>query len=936
MTATALFAGLVTAGAAAIGYAAISDVSVARAGHPIQEATVAQAAPRSASAKPAADQGPVLIQVDVVDTDGHRLSGADVVARLFYSSGSGNAEQVVERRKTDGAGHVQFEVVREREGRIMRTARVWAYQPGRALAMSSVLLAGTASPPAIQLTLNEPAKWTITVVGADDRPIGGLRIKPHSFRRTDGRTALPTVVDAAFEEPLTLTTDGKGSATLTYLDREMAPLSIGISGAGFAPHMLPIDVAQGKAGVLKLGRPGRVVGIVRTAFGQPLAGVPVELWVQGSGTLPSGVLAIGNRQITGNAIVRLDQEPLKTGPQGVFQTPSTLLSGSTYRVSIRKGGFVPFISDWVTLSGERTAIPDIRLKPLQKLTGQIKDRQGRAIAGARAFLPAGGPATATDSRGRFALAGIDPGKAIILVEKTGFRLHGWLIDPSLQPEMGSLTLARTSESPEPVMKPLADPIPPAESRALANRLLAPYLPDELENADDEPRLSAIVALSEFDVDRALELFENGKFRNEGFRYQTIRGSLAVKLAVKDPARAQAMAESVPNPMMKVRGLSGVVKALPASERVRKQAVLERATTLLRDRLQHTNAAGRLGMLLEIAEVAEQWLDIGERDRARPLLDEGKTLNDVFQAQFLGQLGRLEPTEVMPRLQKFSAPPNRNNPNYRNDMLAELAVQLAADRPALAEQVFNLRDGSGDQNQAVYREIRLCRRLARVDPATARRVAASLIGTGTRACGWASVAAGLAEKDKAGASEALNRSIQEIDRVRESGPGPETVFIVNGIRLMPPTNPAAQILPIVERIAPERLAEVFWRAVALHPRIETDDENQLQTSYIGKECTLLARYDRDVAAALFAPLNSYLQTPAARQASLAFINVAVMAKGCLDPRAAVTLIESMTPPGKFNQSDPAHRARLSLAEMLGRTAEIRWKERWRFMGAQFDD
>ena len=50
----------------------------------------------------------------------------------------------------------------------------------------------------------------------------------------------------------------------------------------------------------------------------------------------------------------------------------------------------------------------------------------------------------------------------------------------------------------------------------------PYLPDALENADDEPRLSAIVALSEFDVDRALELFENGKFRNEGFRYQGIR------------------------------------------------------------------------------------------------------------------------------------------------------------------------------------------------------------------------------------------------------------------------------------------------------------------------------------------------------------------------------------------------------------------------------
>jgi len=45
---------------------------------------------------------------------------------------------------------------------------------------------------------------------------------------------------------------------------------------------------------------------------------------------------------------------------------------------------------------------------------------------------------------------------------------------------------------------------------------------------------------------------------------------------------------------------------------------------------------------------------------------------------------------------------------------------------------------------------------------------------------------------------------------------------------------------------------------------------------------------------------------------------------------------MTPAGEFSRSNPANRARLSLAEMLGRTAEIRWKERWRFMGAQFDD
>ena len=116
--------------------------------------------------------------------------------RLFRSRSSGNVQQVIERSKTDGAGHVQFEVVRERQGGILRTARVWAYRSGRALAMSDVSLTGKASPPAIQLTLNEPAKWTVTVLGADDRPVGGLRLVPHSLRRTDVRSTLASI-DAA-------------------------------------------------------------------------------------------------------------------------------------------------------------------------------------------------------------------------------------------------------------------------------------------------------------------------------------------------------------------------------------------------------------------------------------------------------------------------------------------------------------------------------------------------------------------------------------------------------------------------------------------------------------------------------------------------------------------------------------------------------------------
>jgi len=928
---------MMPAGAGVMGYSAIRQQNPPRASSPGQEARqpvaaaqVTQGPPRPAATKPVTDQGPLMIQVEVVDPEGRRLAGADVAVKVSYSRGAGNNESILERIKTNGAGQVQLEVARERPGATVNTASVWAYQPGRAIAATNVSLTAKAPPSVIHLILDQPAKWTITVLGPDDRPIAGLRLTPHSLRLTNRGQVGLTVPDGGWLEPLTVTTDAKGVAALTYLPQVMVPLSIRVAGPGVARHTLPLEVSQGKDAVLRLGRPGRMVGVVRTASGGLLVDVPVELWVQGSGTLPNGVvLRAGDRRITPDEVIRLDQQPLKTGPQGAFQTPPTLLGGLTYRVSIRHDGFVPYVSDWVTLNGERAAIPSIRIQPLQKLTGQIKDRQGRAVADARVFVPAGGPRTATDAEGRFALGGINPGKTVILVEQTGFRLQGWLVDPLVHAEVGSLTLVRASEVPGPAMKPLADPIPPEDSRALADHLLKPYLGDETEQADDRTRLAAISALGAFDPEHALELLQTGKFRNEGFSYQSIRASLAAERAVQDPARAEALAEAITNARAKIRALVNLAKVLPASERGRKQALLERAATVLRDRLQQANAT--MGLTL-ISAIAEQWLDTGERDRARLVLGGWKISPDVFQTGFLGQMARLEPDQAVARLQKL--PHFLGNPGYRDGELAEVAVQLATDHPAEAERVFNLREGTDAQFVSDTAALRLCRRLARVDPPGARRVAASLSGPGARACAWAYVAFGVAEKDKAGASEAMDRAIQEIDRLRESGPGLEPGYIARGIRSMYPTNPAAVILPVVERIAPERLDEVFWRAVALHPRLETDREDLLRTSYIGYECMVLARYDREVAAALFEPADSYLRSLAARKGPRdEFTPSLILAKACLDPRAAVALLESLTPPGDFSRSIPAHEARLRLAEVLGQPPENRWKRLWHSIEAQ---
>ena len=380
----ALIGGLITAGAGVVGHAAIRRENPPRAIHPDQEPQVAQSPPGAGpgAAKPAADQDLLLMQVEFVGPEGRRLPGVDVVVTLYYARGVGIVEPVILRSRSDGEGQARLELRGERQEARLHSGSVWAYQAGRAIAATNVSFAKEASPIAVALTLNQPAKWTINVIGADDRPVAGLRLAPHSFRRTDRRNTLPEV-PREWLERLTVTTDADGVATLNYLPGVMVPLSIRIVGPEVAPHTLPLEQPQGRNSVLKLGRAGRLVGIVRSASGEPLAGVPVELWVQGPNVFWSDFGdPRGNRRIVPDETLRIAPEPLKTGPQGAFQTPSTLLGGSTYRVAIRKDGFVPFVSDWVTLNGERAAIPDIRLHAIQRVTGRITDRQGRAIAGA--------------------------------------------------------------------------------------------------------------------------------------------------------------------------------------------------------------------------------------------------------------------------------------------------------------------------------------------------------------------------------------------------------------------------------------------------------------------------------------------------------------------------------------------------------------------------
>ncbi len=98
--------------------------------------------------------------------------------------------------------------------------------------------------------------------------------------------------------------------------------------------------------------------------------------------------------------------------------------------------------------------------------------------------------------------------------------------------------------------------------------------------------------------------------------------------------------------------------------------------------------------------------------------------------------------------------------------------------------------------------------------------------------------------------------------------------------------------------------------------------------------LLAHYDREVAAVLFQPMDAYLRSVAKEKGPHGeFNSCTILGKGCIDPRAAVALLESLNAPREFARNQPVHNARLTLAEALGLPSEKRWRRLWCSMRAQ---
>jgi hypothetical protein len=104
-----------------------------------------------------------------------------------------------------------------------------------------------------------------------------------------------------------------------------------------------------------------------------------------------------------------------------------LQPGDTYAVTLSAPGYRTVTTpNWAAMPGETHDYGDVVLTRANlTITGTVTDREGKPVARAAVFDNADGPkpiATTTDAAGRFTLAGLYEGPAIVCVRAEGFRL----------------------------------------------------------------------------------------------------------------------------------------------------------------------------------------------------------------------------------------------------------------------------------------------------------------------------------------------------------------------------------------------------------------------------------------------------------------------------------------------------------------------------------
>ncbi len=370
--------------------------------------------------------------------------------------------------------------------------------------------------------------------------------------------------------------------------------------------------------------------------------------------------------------------------------------------------------------------PDLVLRRSQTLrfvSGRVVDREGKGVAGASVFQSGDAPrrtSTTTDAEGRFRLAGVPSGEALVFAEKAGFRFGGAIVKPG--DARVDVRLARVEEPPRSMPKSLPSPLTRAEERAMARELLAPLIDAARPGSlGFDGRLGPADSGVAVDPDRVLEMIENRVLTEPASALRQI----ALAQLESDPAAAVATIEADLNPASR--------RGFPRDRR-RDAGIRSRASHRA-DRPRagrgpsRRRQGGRSSELL--GHVADCWLDLDAVDRATPIIREGQAIVATMP-QDRYSFGVEEFADVLAvidlaaaRIDLRAEGPDEHRPDRSRD---DQSPPRGGRRPARGDRPGRGRAAGPRRcaelpGQLVAQDyvLRICRRMARADLPRARRI-----------------------------------------------------------------------------------------------------------------------------------------------------------------------------------------------------------------------
>ena len=563
-------------------------------------------------------------------------------------------------------------------------------------------------------------------------------------------------------------------------------------------------------------------------------------------------------------------------------------------------------------AGRLTEVTITEQKPprTRTLAGRVVDAKGNPVAGATVFQSGDAPArteTTSDAEGRFSLPGVAEASTFVFARAKGFRFAGRSAMAGAAEV--TFTLTREGERPAETMHTLAPTATPEQESAAAHRLIDAYATKALEKGDTNDKVRVLEVLARVDPARTLELTE-GKTLTEPFLKAMFRMRVAAALLESAPDEALAVAESIDDPAARAMALLKAADALPATEKAKKQELLDRALVGAKAAREPTG----IRMLLT-GQVAERWLDMGLTEKGKALLREiqpdAEQLPDAAwpayaKGAFAEELCQIDLDAAL-KLTKGLSDARAYGRHHGN-----IAHELAGKDPAAAERVLGMVKEPYQHDQYV---VRVAYRMAPVDLARARRLAATTVDPVMRGYALGMGALGLANAKKtADATALLREALETLGTAGEYGESPTRSPCDRA-------STCASLVAVAERIDPNLVSETFWRALSLRdPRRPNAVHDPSVFRDLGVRL-LLARYDREVPRAL---VSRHLGPEASEAELSGDRGLAFAAAAVIDPAWAVQLVERLPDDPDLKAHNTKNAARLAAAAALARHGEARWR------------